>query len=133
MYELEASVAVPATTLYTIIMPLADNHRRPIEPDQLAWAQNQIMNYAGGLTRFPQGQGLWVDQQAKVYADPIVLLQTIAPSTSAVRDWFVGFTAQMAERFSQHEIFLYTQPVWMSGSVPIDGDGLAQMPLFSRN
>ena len=107
-------------TLYTLFLPLNHNDGRRMQPERLIWAQRKILRYTGGLTECARGVGLWLDEAAKVYRDSVLPIQTVAPTGPEAEAWFAHLAAEMAVVLDQHQLFIFTQPVWQLQPVPPD-------------
>src|SRR3712207_1676835 len=69
----------PHTTLYTLFLPMNHNNGHLMPPERVQWAQQEIMQFARGLTCYPPSLGLWV-HQARVYRDYVLPVQSMVPA-----------------------------------------------------
>ena len=69
-----------------------------MQPERLNWALREILRRSSGLTQFPPGQGLWVDQTAHLYRDLVVPIQVALPLEQEGNEvWFEGAVSPMME------------------------------------
>ncbi len=103
--------------LYTVYLVQNDNEGRPIPEEDFTWAIQQIESLSGGLTLLPPGTGCWIDgsgEADELYEDRVVAVQTVAPDTPEVKEWFARFAAEVARRFEQQVVFYFALPVWLA-------------------
>jgi hypothetical protein len=101
-------------TLYTLFLPLNHNNGCPVQPERLTWALREILRRSPGLTQFPVGQGLWIDQAANLYRDLIVPIQVALPlEQEGTEVWFANLASELAVVLEQHQIFLFAQTISM--------------------
>ncbi len=99
------------TTLYTLFLPMNHNNGHPMQPERLCWAQQELVQFAGGLTCYPPSQGLWVNHTMTVFKDLVLPIQSVVPASADADRYFARLAAEMARVLEQQQIFVFTQPV----------------------
>jgi hypothetical protein len=98
------------TTLYTLFLPMNQNNGHPMPPEQVHWAQQELLQFAGGLTCYPPSLGVWV-HEATVYRDYVLPVQSVVPTGPAAEAYFIRLAAELARLLEKQQLFVFTQPV----------------------
>lgn len=107
-------------THYTVFAPLTQNDGRPQPPERLAWLEGELVNRAGGLTRYSPGHGLWVPPLSTVLCrDEVVPFHVVTANGPETERWLVTLMAEIARVFEQADVFVFAQPVWLLDTVPL--------------
>ena len=127
----------------TIFLPADHNDGSPQVPAQLLKAEQAILDFAGGLTRYPPSVGYWVDAYGQTCHDRVIQITVVAPADSETVAFFSELAAELATYLNQQMIFWFASPVWQFDSgdahTPLlaaeeDLDRLlAESPLFASN
>jgi hypothetical protein len=98
------------TTLYTLFLPMNLNNGDPMPPERLHWAQQELVQFAGGLTCYEPSLGLWVNH-ATVYRDYVLPVQSVVAAGPEAEAYFIRLAGGLARLLEQQQIFVFTQPV----------------------
>lgn len=101
-------------THYTLYLPMTVHGGELAPPSMFQWAEQEITQEAGGLTRYHPGAGLWISPTTRVRTQDFILpYHIVAPRDPATHARLIALKAEIARVFEQEEIFLFTQPVWL--------------------
>lgn len=100
-------------TLYTVLLPLNSNDGVPVPPEHLEWVQHEILRYAGGLTAFAPGAGLWVNGLGQLFKDMVLPLVSVISNSIEAEEWFAELAARIAVLFEQEAVLIFAQQVWI--------------------
>ena len=90
--------------LVQLILPLYDNDRRPFSPTEFLRVRRELTERFGGVTAYTRApaEGFWEDADGHTRRDDVVIVEVMAEMLE--RDWWAGYTAELAGRFDQEEM-----------------------------
>lgn len=95
-------------TRFTLHVPRAYNDGREVEPDVLAWIENELVDVAGGFTA-TEAEGAWRGPRGKLYREPVRLYHVDADEDDAS---FLHTVADaVALGLKQLAVYLTAQPI----------------------
>lgn len=88
----------------SIYVPLTQNDGQPQPADRLLDAERMVLAWAGGLTKHPPADGLWLDDNGQLFVDRTQVWTVITDHTAAD---FVPVAERLAVLLDQY-VILYT-------------------------
>jgi hypothetical protein len=96
---------------YDIFVPLKYNDGSSIEVFRFQDLQEQLLEYFGGLTFFPQpNEGFW--KMADItYRDEIVIYRVITSRGTEAKEFLSRLKARLKKEFNQEEILIVEREI----------------------
>ncbi|SEP77931.1 hypothetical protein SAMN05216548_101470 [Faunimonas pinastri] len=96
--------------LVQILLPLRDNHGKPLPHELYGTVRHEMSERFGGLTAFTRApaEGLWHGSD-RSYRDDIVTLEVMVEELD--RSWWAEYRESLEQRFRQEEVVIRAQPI----------------------
>jgi hypothetical protein len=99
--------------LVQLLLPLADGDGRRMPREAFDQVRRELTERFGGATLYLRApaEGAWKDAGGEVEQDDVVVAEVMVHS--AEREWWMGYRAELEQRFGQEELLARLIPCEM--------------------
>jgi hypothetical protein len=97
--------------LIQLLLPLADEQKRPFPPDQFESIRKTLTERFGGVTAFfrAPASGLWKDSRNTVSSEQVVMIEVIADDLN--KEWWAEYRSELEKLFGQEQLLVWASSI----------------------